>query len=98
MTKITYCIKLSDRTICVDIPLAYNPWSKWPWIPRVDPRPDTWINDERLKPGVAQDLSILSTIASLSDQLSPTLSQSILNSVKQAIEQVELPADVSVGF
>jgi len=98
MTKITYCITVSERTICIDVPLAYNPWANWPWITRIDPRPDPWINDDRLNPRVAQDLSVLATIARLTDQLIPELSQPILGGIKHAVEQVELPADASIGF
>jgi hypothetical protein len=89
MTK--YCIKEGNRTICIPVLSAYDPW--W-WLPK--PQPDPWIEDNFLDPGVRDNLATLGAINALAKTLSPELQRIILSNLEQSVEQLRLPENVSI--
>jgi hypothetical protein len=103
--------KIDGQEPCITVPLAINRywfgpppesrfarglWNTGQWLIRVaEPQPIPW-REARLSDAVKRDLSVLSTIHSLADVLSPALRSPIQDSAVRQVEQIQLPAEARI--
>jgi hypothetical protein len=103
-----FCFEHDGKTVCVPIPVLREPWwwpegglaIDWddngarpnPWV--AGPKP--WVIDQRIDAKALSDLSVLASIARLTNRLSRELRQTFEGGIEGAIRQLQLPADVHV--
>jgi hypothetical protein len=105
------CDTINGTRHCHEIPDAINRYWPWEppeslvarglWnvgqllIRVAKPQPDPW-REARMSDVAKRDLSVLSTIHSLADVLSPALRSPIQDSAVRQVEQIQLPEGASI--